>query len=117
MARDSSGLRCSRIELVARRQEDLSQGYPDFHVYAGNKSVGRIYQTHFDSTSAGWFWGVKALTVDLSVGSAMHGSATLADAKTKLRAAFDRWIEWAEAMPRDDLKYPRIAAELKTMVG
>jgi len=108
----------SSIDLVARRQADLSQGYPDFHVYAGNQLVGRIYQTHFNSTSGGWFWGVNALTVDLSVGAVMHGyAATLADAKTKLRAAFDCWIEWAEAMPRDDLKYPRIAAELKTMVG
>ena len=84
----------------------FSQGYPDFHVYAGSQLVGRIYQTLFTGTSQGWSWGVNALTVDLSVGAVMHGyAADLLDAKTKLRAAFDRWIEWAEAMPKDDLKY------------
>ena len=106
----------SRIELVARRQEDLHQGFPDYHVYAGNQLVGRIYQTHFNSTSGGWFWGVNALMADLSVGAVMHGyAADLSDAKAKLRAAFHRWIEWAEAMPTDDLKYPSIAAQLKAM--
>jgi hypothetical protein len=42
-------------------------------------------------------------------------AADLPDAKRKLRAAFERWLEWAEAMPKDDLKYLSIAAELKTM--
>ena len=32
-----------------------------------------------------------------------------------LRAAFDRWLEWAEARAKDDLKYPSIAAEPKAM--
>jgi hypothetical protein len=46
----------------------------------------------------------------------MHGFADdLAEAKEKLRAAFDSWMEWALAMPTDDLKYPRIAAELKNI--
>ena len=116
MARDACASVISRVALVARRQADLSQGYPDFHVYAGSQLVGRIYQTHFSSTAEGWFWGVNALTVDLSVGAVMHGyAAGFSESKTKLRAAFDRWLEWAEAMPKDDPKYPSIAAELKAM--
>ena len=46
----------------------------------------------------------------------MHGHATdLQDAKAKLRTAFDRWHEWAMAMPADDLKHPRLMAELERM--
>ena len=46
----------------------------------------------------------------------MHGYAEgFVDARTKLRAAFDRWLEWALAMPRGDMKYLRISAELKKM--
>jgi len=106
----------SRIELVARRQEDLRQGHLDSHVCAGQQLVGRIYHTHFVKTANSWFWGINSLTVDLSVGAVMSGFARdLLDAKAQLRAAFDRWLEWAEAMPKDDLKYPSIAAELKAM--
>src|SRR5215207_1476440 len=106
----------SRIDLVARRQEDLSQCYPYFHVYAGNQLVGRIYQTHFTGLSQGWFWGINGLTVDLSIGAVMHGyAAGFSEAKTKLRAAFNSWVEWAEAVPKNDLKYPSLAAQLKAM--
>ena len=85
-------------------------------VYAGQQLVGRIYHTHFVKTANGWFWGINSVTVDLSVGAVMSGFARdLLDAKAQLRAAFDRWLAWAEAMPKDDLKYPSIAAELKAM--
>jgi hypothetical protein len=114
MSPDSCGF--SRIELLARRQEDLSQGCPDFHIYAGNQLVGRIYQTHFTDLSQGWFWGINGLTVDLSIDAVMHGHAAgFSEAKTKLRAAFNSWVEWAEAVPKDDLKYPSVAAQLKAM--
>jgi len=116
MARHSSELRCSRIELVARRQERLSQGYPNFHIYAGSQLVGRIYQTHYTGLSQGWFWGINGLTVDLSIGAVMHGyAAGFSEAKTKLRAAFNSWVEWAEAVRKDDLKYSSVAAQLKAM--
>ena len=112
----SSSMASSRIELVARRQEDLHQSHLDFHVYAGQQLVGRIYHTHFVKTANSWFWGINSVTVDLSVGAVMSGFARdLLDAKVQLRMAFDRWLEWAKAMPKDDLKYPSIAAELKAM--
>ena len=104
------------VGLVAKRQEDLHGGKPDFFVYARSQLVGRIYQTHLTGTSATWFWGINGLMVDVTVGAAMHGHASdFEDAKAKLRGAFERWTEWAAAMPIDDLKYPTIAAELKAM--
>ena len=96
-----------RVGLVAKRQKELHGGKPDYFVYAGSQLVGRIYQTHMTGSSENWFWGVNSLTVDVTVGAVMHGHASdLLDAKAKLRTAFNRWIEWAEAMPRDDLKNP-----------
>jgi hypothetical protein len=32
-----------------------------------------------------------------------------------LDAELDHWLEWAMAVPRGDMKYPRISAELKRM--
>ena len=84
----------SAIKLVAKRQEDLHNGHPDYQVYAGSQMVGRIYQTHLTATRDQW-WGVNAVTFDTSVGAVMHGNAAgLDDAKTKLRAAFERWLIW-----------------------
>ena len=102
------------IDLVPHRQDDLHGGRPDYFVYAGAQLVGRIYQSHLSGTS--WFWGVNGLTVDMTVGAVMQGHAKdLPDAKAKLRTAFDRWLEWAQAMPAEDLKQPRLTAELKRM--
>jgi hypothetical protein len=64
------------VELIARRIEDLSDGHPDYLVYAGKQRVGRIYRTHFDSTAEGWFWGVNGVTVDVTVGAVMHDYAS-----------------------------------------
>jgi hypothetical protein len=109
-------LMTERIELIARRQPDLHGGHPDYFVFAGEQLVGRIYQTHFTSTSEGWFWGVNGLTVDSTVGAVMHGYAlSFRDARAKLRTAFDRWLEWAMAMPAEDLKHCAIAAGLRAM--
>jgi hypothetical protein len=109
-------LRLNHIDLIPRRQEDLHGNRPDYLVYAGAQLVGRIYQTHLSGLGASWFWGVNGLTVDMTVGATMHGhAADLQDAKAKLRTAFDRWHQWAMAMPADDLKHPRLAAELKRM--
>jgi hypothetical protein len=102
----------SSTHLIAKRQKDLQGGWPDYAVYAGEQLAGRIYQMHDKS----WFWGVNALTVDMTVGAVMHGYATgLDEAKAKLRAAFERWLVWARAVPASDLKHPRIAAELRNM--
>jgi hypothetical protein len=106
----------SAIKLVAKRQEDLHNGHPDYQVYAGSQMVGRIYQTHLTATRDQWFWGVNAVTFDTSVGAVMHGNAAgLDDAKTKLRAAFERWLIWAKSLPVTDLKHPHIAEELRNM--
>ncbi len=52
----------------------------------------------------------------MSIGAVMHGHATgIEDAKAKLRAAFEKWLAWAQAMPASDLKYPRVHAELRKM--
>ena len=94
----------SHIELVPQRQDDLQGGRPDYFIFAGAQLVGRIYQSYLSGLGASWFWGVNGLTVDMTVGAVMHGHATdLQDAKAKLRTAFDRWLEWARAMPADDL--------------
>lgn len=102
----------SPIQLVAKRQGDLRGDRPDYSVYAGEQLVGRIYQMHNER----WFWGVNAVTFDMSVGSPMHGFARdLDDAKARLRAAFGRWLLWARAMPQTDLKHPHIAEELRNI--
>lgn len=99
------------IELVAKRQDDLQQGKPDYLVYAGEQLVGRMYRMNpFDET---WFWGVNGVTVDMSVGAVMHGYANgIDDAKAKLRVAFDRWLVWAKGLPAADRKHLLVSAEL-----
>ena len=105
----------TRIELFAMRQKDLHSGKPEYHVYAGAQLVGRIYQTHL-SGSENWVWSVNAVTLDMTIGAAMHGYATgLYDAQAKLQAALERWLAWAQTIPLTDLKYPHIQAELRKM--
>jgi len=85
------------ITLIARRQEDLHNRHPDYYVYAGTQLVGRIYRTHLNATADQWFWGVNSVTFGMSIGTVMHGYATgLDDAKTKVRAAFDKWLVWGQ---------------------
>lgn len=58
----------------------------------------------------------EGLTVDITVETVMQGHASgLDDVKVKLRAAFERWLEWALAMPSTDLKHPSISSEIKRM--
>ena len=52
----------NHIRLVAKRQDDLPGGKPDYLVYAGSQLVGRIYQTHLTGSSETWFWGINGLT-------------------------------------------------------
>ena len=111
-----SGVLPPRIELIARRSQDLQGGYADYQIYAGEQLVGRIYERQAIAGRELWFWGLHTITLDMTVGAPMHGYAEgFVDARTKLRAAFDRWLEWALAMPRGDMKYLRISAELKKM--
>jgi hypothetical protein len=106
----------NRIELVAKRQDDLEGDRPDYSVYAGEQLVGRVYCQVKRSDVEEWFWSVNALTVDRTIGIAMHGyAADLDDAKDKLRAAFEAWLLWARAVPLSDLKRPHVEEELKHM--
>ena len=102
----------NRIELVAKRQDDLEGDRPDYSVYAGEQLVGRVYCQVKRSDVEEWFWSVNALTVDRTIGIAMHGyAADLDDAKDKLRAAFEAWLLWARAVPLSDLKRPHVEEE------
>lgn len=84
-------------------------------MYVGEQLVGRICCQVKRSDIEEWFWGVNAVTVDITVGTAMHGCATdLDDAKAK-RGAFGRWLLWARAIPDADLKHPHIAEQLRNM--
>ena len=62
-----------RIELIARRGQDLQGGYPDYHVYAGEQLIGRIHQCHSTASRAHWFWGMHTVTIDLTVGVPAQG--------------------------------------------
>jgi hypothetical protein len=104
-----------QIELVARR-EAMSSGHPNYGVFAGDQRVGRIYQMYTIGGRARWFWGLNTITSDMTVGVLTQGHAdSFAGARANLRAAFDRWLEWAFAIPRSDMKYPKITIELKKM--
>jgi hypothetical protein len=104
-----------RIELTAKREADLSSGHPDYSVWAGALRVGRIYQQQAPGREQ-WFWGLNTITLDMTVGIATHGTAdSFDDAQIKFRFAFDHWHDWALAMPRGDMKYPRVSAELEKM--
>jgi hypothetical protein len=95
---------------------DVPTIYPDFFVWAGEQRVGRIYEGYSIPTRETWHRAINTVTLDMTVGTATQGYAeSFDDAKAKFRAGFDRWLEWAWAMPRGDMKYPRISAELKNM--
>jgi hypothetical protein len=114
-ARSSRQVKNRRIEPTAKREADLSSGHPDYSIWAGEQRIGRIYQQHALGCEQ-WFWGLNTVTLDTTVGVGTHGTAdSFDDAKIKFRFAFDHWHDWALAMPRGDMKYPRISAELKKM--
>jgi hypothetical protein len=101
------------IELTTKRQEDLQGGRPDYHVYAGSRLAGRIYQnTRSLFGSEIWFWGVQGIFTSIETGQ-MHGSAeSFEEAKSKLRTALDLWLCWALAVPPSHLSYVAIRRDL-----
>jgi hypothetical protein len=102
----------SRVQLVARRMSDLEQTFPDYGVYAGAQLVGRIYQ----SRAGQWNWAINNITFDATVGRRMSGYATsMAGAQAALLPAFNRWLDWALAIPRKDLKYVPLDRNLKAI--
>lgn len=100
------------IQLVPRRQPNLQGDYPDYHVYAGEQLVGRIYQSH----NKGWNWAINSVSFDDTVGWTMHGhTPDMAQAKYCLRLAFDKYLPWALAIGKDDPKFRRVDQDLRRM--
>ena len=103
------------IELVAHRDIGPRDARPKFSVYAGGQRVGSVYQVNSGKMES-WVWSMDGITVDSTVGGPTRGYAdSIASATYELRAAVERWLEWAQALPRDDLKYPMVTVELMTM--
>jgi hypothetical protein len=100
------------VVLVARRQPDLDQGFPDYHVYAGGQTVGRIYQ----SAQEQWCWAINCVMIDSTAGGGMSGyAASMEEARRRLRPAFDRWLSWALAIEPSDLKYGPLDRNLRAI--
>lgn len=100
------------IDLVARR--DQESGALDFHIYAGEQRVGRIYQYHKISTSETWWWGLNTICIDATFPPPMKGyTHTFEEARAAFRSAFDRWLIWAGAVPKWDLKRAHIDENLR----
>jgi hypothetical protein len=100
------------ILLVPRRQPDLQNGHPDYHVYAGEQLIARFYQVN----STGWVWSINGVLFDSTVDWPMKGHASdLAEARRCVRQAFDKYLPWALAIPKDDLKYLRVSQDLRQM--
>ncbi|WP_068018928.1 hypothetical protein [Rhodoplanes sp. Z2-YC6860] len=108
-------MRLGRGVREPQRQDDLHGGRPDYHIYAGEQMVGRIYKTMMAGNTEAWFWGVNGLTADLSIGPMYGHTETLEEARAKLRETFDRWLAWARSVSKDDLKYRDITTELWRM--
>lgn len=102
----------SRIDLIAKRREDLDGGRPDYAVYAGEQLVGRIYQSHND----GWLWSINTVLTDARIGGVLQGYASdLPTAKSHLRAGFDAWLAWALRVPASDPKFPALDRQLRAI--
>ncbi len=103
------------IELVAHRDIGPRDARPKFSIYAGGQRVGSVYQVNSGRMES-WVWSMDGITVDSTIGAPTRGYAdSIASATYEMRAAVERWLEWARALPREDLKYPLVAVELMTM--
>src|SRR5690349_194374 len=98
------------IVMVPRRQPDLREGRPDYHVYAGEQLVGRVYE----SSPGVWFWALNAILYDSTVDWPMKGHVpSMYDARRCMRQAFDVWLPWALGIPPSDPKFPRMDQDLR----
>ena len=103
------------IELVVRRDIGPRDAPPKFSVYAGGQRVGSVYQVNSGRLES-WVWSMDGITVDTTASVPTRGYAdSIAFAAYEMRAAVERWLERARALPREDLKYPLVAVELMTM--
>jgi hypothetical protein len=104
------------IDLVAKLNRSCDR--PDYDIFAGEQLVGRIYLMHVTSNTESWCWGLNTITFDSSIGppEMTRGySDSLAKAQASFRVAFDRWLEWARALPSWDLKHKKVWRQLKNM--
>ena len=102
------------IDLVAKLNR--AHARPDYDIFAGDQRVGRIYLMHQSSQAESWLWSLNAVTVDSTIGVPIKGSAdSLQKAQEAFRITFNRWLEWARALPSWDLKRKQVWIELKKM--
>ena len=60
-----------------------------------------------------WVWSMDGVTVETTIGVPTRGYAdSIASATYEMRAAVERWLEWARAIPPEDTKYTLIQVEL-----
>jgi hypothetical protein len=70
------------------------QLHPDYGVYCGQWSIGRIYETRTGPADLRWFWALHASGGGETLRSSIH-AATLEIAKTEFEASWKLWKAWA----------------------
>jgi hypothetical protein len=91
------------IPLIPKRQPDLVNGGRDYAVYAGRLVVGRIYDFRRHGRDD-WFWGLNRISTGDEIGEWYGTAEGFAGAKAAMRAAFDRWLAWADEPVADPMR-------------
>ena len=100
------------IELVAHRDIGPRDALPRYSIYLGSQRVGTVYQVNSGRMES-WAWSIDGVTLDPMIRVPTRGYAdSIAAATSKMRAAVERWLEWARGIPPEDAKYASIQAEL-----
>lgn len=100
------------IELKARRVQD--HDFPDFHIFAGEQRVGRIYRYHVTNPTETWWWGFNTICCDSTFEHQSKGyTKTFEEARSAFRVAFDHWLVWARAIKVWDLKRAMVDENLR----
>jgi hypothetical protein len=70
---------------------------PDYVVMSGEFVVGRIYEVHGAVMPDGrWLWAINGVHAGPAVMRKTGMTATFDQAKTALKANWDRWLAWAK---------------------
>lgn len=100
------------MELIARRVQD--HDFPDFHIFAGEQLVGRIYRYHVTSPVEAWWWGISMICIDATFEHQSKGyTKSFEEARAAFRIAFDQWLAWAQAVKVWDPKRRQIDENLR----
>lgn len=85
------------MPLVMRRTfSDLpSPDQPDFVVYSGGLSVGRLYRITAGPQRGRWYWAINGVHAGAGVMRITGRADTLEQAKTALAENWRRWLAWA----------------------